>query len=238
MSSPCTAAVQQALTIIVSSPESSRIEALRSGCNDAYRELVAEYGDRLLSAARRVVRDEDEARDCVQEGLLRAFRALDRFEGRSSLYSWLFRIVTNVALKRRSAAARLCSIDATLAVGVSPEAMEGLADRDGPEAALHRFRQAQRLRAAVEVLPERHRQIIQLRDFEGHDTAETAALLGITRGAAKVRLHRARVALRKVIQESDSSSPPGAEREIVTREGRQRRAEGQACASESGECSD
>ena len=73
---------------------------LQAGDDDAYRELLRIHGGRLLAVARRLMRNEEDARDCLQDGFLSAFRGIDRFEGRSKLGTWLHRIVVNTALMR------------------------------------------------------------------------------------------------------------------------------------------
>jgi RNA polymerase sigma-70 factor (ECF subfamily) len=87
--------------------ERGLLVALRSGDDRAFERLVIEQGGRLLAVARRLLRNDDDARDCVQEAFLQAFRALPRFEGHSRLSTWLHRIVVNAALmKMRSRRAR------------------------------------------------------------------------------------------------------------------------------------
>jgi RNA polymerase sigma-70 factor (ECF subfamily) len=87
--------------------ESALLAALRAKEEWAYRQLVAEYGGRLLAVARRILRNEEEAQDALQEAFLQAFRALPRFEGHSRISTWLHRIVVNSSLMRiRSRKAR------------------------------------------------------------------------------------------------------------------------------------
>ena len=83
------------------------MDAVPKQFDDAsYEQLVRTYGGRMLAVARRLVRNEEDARDCVQEAFLQAFRNIEKFEQRASLGSWLHRIVTNAALMKLRARAR------------------------------------------------------------------------------------------------------------------------------------
>src|SRR6187402_1825192 len=82
------------------SPDAALLEALRSGEPGAFEQLVRTHGGRLLAVARRLLGNEEDARDAVQEAFLNAFRGIDRFEGGSLLSTWLHRITVNVALMK------------------------------------------------------------------------------------------------------------------------------------------
>lgn len=183
--------------------EASLLARLRAGEDDAYRELMQDNGGRLLSVARRLVRNEEDARDCLQDAFLSAFRAIDRFEGQSKLATWLHRIVVNACLMRLRSKKRKPEdlVDPQL-----PE-LDGYGFRVGPteempvtaDELLERDEVRRRVRTAIDGLPEGYRTVLVLRDIEEFDTAETADMLGLTRGAVKVRIHRARLALRSEI---------------------------------------
>ena len=167
-------------------------------------DLVRRFGPRLLAVARRLVRNEDDARDVVQDGLVAAFRAMGSFQGQSSPETWLHRIVVNTALMKLRARRRRpeTSIEELL-----PAFPRGRPSRDAHPRLARDARGAHgtaaRLRtssgAASTVSPRRHRAILILRDVEELSTEEAAQALGITAGAAKLRLHRARQALRGLL---------------------------------------
>ncbi len=184
------------------SDERALVARLRAGDGASYELLIRAYGGRMLAVARRLLRNEEDARDCVQEAFLQAFRNLEKFEGRASLGSWLHRIVVNAALmKLRSRARR------------PEESIEDLLpqfDADGhrlaPEPELtvstEVFESAQTqaaVRRSIDRLPDDYRNVLLIRDIEGYDTQETADLLGLTPGAVKTRLHRARAALKTLL---------------------------------------
>jgi RNA polymerase sigma-70 factor (ECF subfamily) len=184
--------------------EAAFVSALRTGDEAAFAELVSVHGPRMLSVARRILRDEDAARDALQDAFLSVHRSITTFEGRSSLGTWLHRIVANAALRQLRSRHRIreCALeDVTpefddLGYLVGPSTMT----EDSVEELMHREEVSASVKRAIESLPETHRLILLLRDIEGYDTSEAAELLEISTSAAKVRLHRARLALKKAIQ--------------------------------------
>lgn len=184
-------------------PEQGLLERLRRRDAEAYAEIVHSLGGRLLATARRLLRDEEEARDVVQEAFLSAFKSIDSFSGGSKLSTWLHSIATNAALMRLRSRRRRpeASIDDLL-----PRFDETGHWQDSPPVwnAPAEALEGRQLRAAVrrciDRLPETHRTILLLRDVEDLSTAEAARALGITETAVKLRLHRARLALRALLQ--------------------------------------
>ncbi len=180
--------------------EEDLVARLRRGEDAAYETLVRTYGGRLLAVARRLLRSEDEARDALQEALVAAFRSIDRFHGEARLGSWLHRIVVNAALMRMRAAGhrREVALESAGEDG-EPSGVLIWAEASQPATAEREvlaIEQRTWVRRAIGQLPERHRVVLMLRDIEELTTEETANLLGITPNAVKVRLHRARLALR------------------------------------------
>lgn len=179
------------------------VARLRARDKAAYEFIVREYSGRLLAVIRGIVRNEEDARDCLQDAFLQAFRAIDRFEGRAKLSSWMHRIAVNAALmklrsKKRKAEA---SIEDLL-----PE-FDGNDHRIDPffqpepetHDSLEAAERKEAIHLAISQLPENYRNVILLRDIQEMSTDETAAELGISPGAVKVRLHRARGALKKLL---------------------------------------
>ncbi|MEM7244646.1 MAG: sigma-70 family RNA polymerase sigma factor [Acidobacteriota bacterium] len=176
------------------------LRLLKSGDAGAFELLVRRHEDRLLAVARRLLRCEDEARDCLQEAFLSAFLSVHRFENRSCLGTWLHRIVVNRALMtlRSSRWRHEWALD--------PEELEPrlAVERETPLTWLERNETCVMVNEQVSSLPTPHRRVLVLRDLLEHDTAEAAALLGVSAGALKTRLHRARRALRACLTESSS----------------------------------
>ncbi len=150
------------------------------------------YNRRVFRAARSVVRDDSEAEDVVQETFVRAYRHLATFEGRSSLATWLTRIAVHEALARVRRA-RLFDGDGGLASARSAQA--------GPEERVGSRELRSVLIAAIDSLPEGLRTVFVMRDVEGLSTLEACEVLDLTPEAVRVRLHRARAALRRSVDE-------------------------------------
>jgi RNA polymerase sigma-70 factor (ECF subfamily) len=184
--------------------ESALVDRLRAGDPQAFEALVREHGGRMLAAARRVVSVEDDARDVVQEALLSAFRSIRSFAGTARLSTWLHRIVVNAALmKLRSRRRRReDSIDDLLPrFDEDGHFAEPVAHWEAEaETLLERQETRSIVRRAIDRLPENYRTVLILRDIEELDTGETATALGIMPNAVKTRLHRARQALRTLLE--------------------------------------
>ena len=182
---------------------SDLVARLRAGDEAACETLVRENGGRLLAVARRYMRNEEDARDAVQEAFVAAFRSIDRFEGGSSLSTWLHRIAINCCLMRlRSGRRRPETSIEELLPTFDETGHRVLHEESWPEsveAALERRQTRDRVREAIGRLPDKYRTVILLRDIEELSTEEAARALGTTPTAVKVRLHRARQALRELL---------------------------------------
>jgi RNA polymerase sigma-70 factor (ECF subfamily) len=174
-----------------------------AGDEAASAELVRRHGGRMLAVARRFLRTEADAADAIQDAFLSAFRGLDRYTGDAALGTWLHRIVVNACLMKLRARARrpAVSLDALLPVfDATGHHVKPVRPWDGPASALDRAEVRSQVRACIDRLPDDYRTVLLLRDIEELDTAETATRLGIAPGAVKTRLHRARQALRTLLE--------------------------------------
>ncbi len=184
--------------------EDALIEALKAGEARAAELLVRQHGGWMLAVARRIAGDAALAEDCVQEAFLAALKRIDRFERRSSLKTWLHRIVVNQTLmKLRSRKAKAeAPIDALLpAFDESACRIEGPWESLAtPEEIYEREDRRALVQAKIAALPEGYRLVLQLRDIEELTTREVAEALGLTEANVKVRLHRARSALKKLLE--------------------------------------
>jgi RNA polymerase sigma-70 factor (ECF subfamily) len=179
--------------------EQRLIERLQAGDQAAYAEMVETYAGRIYSLALRLMGDEFAAEDVLQETFLSAFKAIDRFEGRSQLGTWLYRIANNTALMQlRKKEPVTLSIDAPVETDDGEELPRQFFDFCClPERELLTDEARQEMRAAIDDLPETLRVVFVLRDLEGLSTQETATELNISVPAVKTRLMRARLALRE-----------------------------------------
>jgi RNA polymerase sigma-70 factor (ECF subfamily) len=175
------------------------VAAALDGRPEAFSELVKRYQDRIFNTIFRMLGDYEEATDLTQQTFLKAYMSLDRFGGRSSFYTWLYRIGVNATLDERKKRSRR--------PGFTDHVVAVTADRDGrrtsnstrtndpAEKALVQERR-RRVTNAIAALDDLHRSVIVLRDIEGMDYDEIAEVLGCPRGTVKSRLHRARCVLR------------------------------------------
>ena len=183
--------------------DAALLAALRARAPGAYEQLVRTHGGRLLAVARRLLTSEEDARDAVQEAFLNAFRNIDRFEGQALLSTWLHRIVVNVSLlklrsrKRRPEESLDHLLPAFRDDGHFAERFES--GSEPADQRLAREEEQAAVRAAIDELPEHYRTILLLRDIEGIGTQDVADQLGISPNAVKLRLHRARQALRTLL---------------------------------------
>jgi RNA polymerase sigma-70 factor (ECF subfamily) len=193
------------------------VARLREGDESAFAELIDRYGATMLRVAQMYVRDRATAEEVVQETWLAVLKGIDRFEGRSSLKTWLFRILTNRAKTRGERDGRMLPFSAL--AGVGDEADEPSVDPDrflGPDSphpgawaapprAWPQDKVLERetlgvIQMAIEELPEAQREVIRLRDVEGWSPMEVADALEITDGNQRVLLHRARSKVRAALE--------------------------------------
>jgi RNA polymerase sigma-70 factor (ECF subfamily) len=197
--------------------ERELLDALRRGDEDAFAQLVDRHGAAMLRVARTFLRDRATAEEVVQEAWLGALRGIDRFEERSSLRTWLLRIVANLARTRAVREAR--SVPFSTLTGedegpsVPPERFRGGGERwaghwasppeewGRPEAELLSAETRAVIAAAIEALPETQRQVITLRDVAGWDADEVCNVLGLSETNGRVLLHRARTKVRRALDE-------------------------------------
>jgi len=183
--------------------ESALVAGLRNGDNATFDTLIRQYGGRLLSVARRILSNDEDAREAVHEAFVAAYKARKSFQGDARISTWLHRIAVNAALMKLRSRKRRPedSIDDLLpAFKADGHHAERFASWDEPvDVALSRRETAAFVREAIDRLPETYRVVLMLRDIDGLSTEETAKMLDITSNAAKIRLHRARMALRTLL---------------------------------------
>jgi RNA polymerase sigma-70 factor (ECF subfamily) len=182
--------------------ERQLLAGLRAGEDLAYETLVRAYGGRLLQVARRFLGDAD-AGDAVQESFLAAFKAIERFDGKSRVSTWLHRIVVNTSLMRLRKKSHQVeqSLEPLLPTFLEDghRANVGAAWVPTPEEHFEQQEIKELVQHAIHRLPVNYRSVLLLRDIEGLSGAEAGEVLGISPNAVKVRLHRARLALREVL---------------------------------------
>lgn len=179
------------------------VDQLKAGDEAAFRALARSHGPRLLGIARRYL-DKDQAQDCLQEALTVAFVKISTLEDPERLGPWLNRVVINCALMRIRSQKRRKeeSLDEWLPTfdnrncRIEPDRGR----TPTPEDLMNQAQSKAFVRDAIYSLPTMHRAVLMLRDIDGYSTNEAAEMLEVEPGALKVRLHRARAALKKKLE--------------------------------------
>ncbi len=193
--------------------ELNLIERLKAGDQTAYAEMVEAHAGRIYNLALRMLGDEAAAEDVLQETFLNAFRAIDRFEGRSQLGTWLYRIANNAALMQlRKKEPTTFSLDSPIETDEGEEIPRQFFDFCClPERDLLGDEARQEMQNAIDQLPDGLRVVFLMRDIEGFSTQETADALDLSVPAVKTRLMRARLALREKLSHYFSRSTVSSE---------------------------
>jgi RNA polymerase sigma-70 factor (ECF subfamily) len=199
------------------------VAALRAGDEDAFRALVRDWHSSMLRVAQIFVPSRAVAEEVVQESWLRVLGAIDRFEGRSSLKTWVFRILVNTAKTRAQREGRSlpfsalndparvpeAAVDADRFLPEDHERFPGhwsVPPRELPEERLLAAETRERIAAAIDELPPSQRAVISLRDVAGWTSDEVCNALDLTEVNQRVLLHRARARVRQALE--DYLAPP------------------------------
>jgi RNA polymerase sigma-70 factor (ECF subfamily) len=201
------------------------LASLRRGDEQAYRALIRRFHGSFIGVAASIIGSRAQAEEVVQDAWLAVFAGVGRFEGRSSLVTWVFSIVLNRARTRASREGRLVGLPALLdgtdqggrAVDVSEFKPDGhwleaprLWDELDPERIVGGRQLWDHVMEAIEKLPAGQRAVIILRDMEGCEAEEACALLGISAENQRVLLHRARGRIRQIINTVTAAPQPNA----------------------------
>ena len=187
------------------SDDGELIDCLRAGEDGCYEILVRRFGPRVLAVARRYLRSDADAADCFQDTFLAVFESIEKFENRSSIGAWIRGIAINQCLMRIRAQGRRREESIEHLMPVFDEngdrvpasaRMQTAASRDPIDTS-----QTKKIvREKINELPDTYRVILLLRDIDGYSTKEAAAIQGISVTAAKTQLHRARTALKTLLE--------------------------------------
>lgn len=182
--------------------ENKLIELAKSGDKSAISQLVNKYSERIYNLALRIMRNREEAEDVLQETFITVIEKLTTFDGRSSFFTWIYRIATNISLMRlrkRKVVFQQISDD--------PDFQESVENRvfvdwsQDPSVNLFDQETKSKLDEAINKLSDIYRSVFILRDIEGLSIKETSAILNITEENVKIRLRRARQFLRDYLSE-------------------------------------
>jgi RNA polymerase sigma-70 factor (ECF subfamily) len=179
------------------------VQRVKDGESDIYEILMRRYNQRLFRVIRSILRDENETEEVIQDAYVRAYEHLDQFEGRSKFSTWLTKIAIYEAYARLKSRKRTSGFDDYM------EQLMATSDRS-PEERTFDSEVRSLLEIAVDSLSDEHRSVLIMRDIEGMSTSETAECLDITEENVKVRLFRARAAIRRQLFERVGAASPRA----------------------------
>ena len=187
-------------------PDLELVRQFQDGNESAFSELVARYQRKVYSVALSMVKNPEDAMDIAQDSFIKVHRYLGGFQGSSSFYTWLYRIVVNLCIDHLRRAGKRINVDFDERIGQQNQAAEGNAmiasrqDAD-PSKVLRRKELAVHIRGAVDALPPYHRAVIVMREIEGMSYAEIAKAMKVSKGTIMSRLHHARQKLQKSLGE-------------------------------------
>ena len=180
--------------------ERDLIRQCQKGDVQAFRQLVERYEDRIYGLACSILGDPEAAKDAAQEAFIRVYRALGKFEGRSSFYTYLYRIAINVCL---TFAQREQRRPDRVSIEGMQEASDMTLDRflgtDEPQNDIERIGLREEIQKVLDYLSPEHRAVVVLKDIEGFSQEEIAGVLDVSVGTVKSRLSRARTRLRDLL---------------------------------------
>ncbi len=184
-------------TALNQAEETALIDCIVSGQPSQFEILVGNYQQRIYSTLFGMLGNRQDAEDVTQETFITAFRKLDKFESRSSFYTWLHRIAFNAAidLQRRKKRTKNQFVSSEMIDTAEPTGQK----TSSPASIVMAKETVSQVQLALSRLDEERRNIIVLRDLQGIDYAEIASMLDIPVGTVRSRLHRARIELREIL---------------------------------------
>jgi RNA polymerase sigma-70 factor (ECF subfamily) len=204
--------------VVPGGSDADLVAALRRGDEGAFLTVVGSHQAAMVRVARSFVPTDAVAQEVVQETWLAVLEGLDRFEGRSTLQTWIFRILVNRARTRGARERRSIPFSSYSSIeedesSVDPDRFQGETEQypghwasppnrwdEMPESRLESKETLERIRSAIEALPPNYRAVITLRDFEGWSSPDVCNALGLSETNQRVLLHRARSRVRRALE--------------------------------------
>lgn len=182
--------------------DSVLVQRLKSRDKNAMEDLLRWHGDKLYGVAMQITRNETDAREAMQDALINIWNKIGNFEGRSAFTSWMYRVTANAALMKLRTNKRFEQHVPLESDGNDHElpALQLADSGDNPATTTQRAEVSDRVRAAIDALPEPYRTTVLLADVDEMSMDEVADAMNVTVAAVKSRLHRARLSLREVLK--------------------------------------
>jgi len=178
------------------------VELSKGGDMQAYEQLVKHYTPRLLSLVYGMLRNQQDSQDLVQEALIRAYRALGKFEAKSSFYTWIYRITYNLTLNFIKASRRKPQVSIQEKENHLPsKEYQDESLQSNPERQLEVSYLQKKLNDALKQLSEKHRAVVVMFDIDGLPHGKIAEIMGISVGTVRSRLHYAHQQLQTILND-------------------------------------
>jgi RNA polymerase sigma-70 factor (ECF subfamily) len=179
-------------------PDDELVRRVQAGNTEAFEELVRRYERKVYNITYRLMGNEQDASEALQDAFLRAYRFIGKFQFKSSFFTWLYRIATNVSLSKLRRRDKLNTVSLDQPVNAAGDLPFEIPDvKYGPEKLMKQRELRAALQKSVEELPEDYRSGVVLRDLEGLTNEEVSKVLKLSVAAVKSRLHRGRLVLRQ-----------------------------------------
>jgi len=174
------------------------VESFLAGDKTSFEELLNSYASKIYALALRLTKNPEDAEEVLQDVFVAVYRKIDRFEGKSSFSSWLYRVAVNASFMklRKNRQDKSVKFDDISAAG-QEALMPRTTSSEDVDSLTYRHEMRDRLEEAVNTLPDEYRPVFTLRDVDGLTTQEVANVLQLTVPAVKSRLHRSRLMLRR-----------------------------------------
>jgi RNA polymerase sigma-70 factor (ECF subfamily) len=182
--------------------DSALVERVKANDSAAFDVLVGKYRGRIFSVLYNMTSNRDDAFDLTQEVFIKAYRAMGRFNGKSALYTWLYRIAVNSAISHinRNRLRRFFSLESIDGDCVRTSCRDILADVDDAKRAVFLKELQENLNVALQKLSNKHRTVVVLCEIEGLQSAEVASILKCSEGTVRSRLHYAKEQLKSFLR--------------------------------------
>ena len=184
------------------------MDSLQQTDGGAFERLVDQYGKSLYAVSFRILKNSQDAEDAVQETFLKTFRAIDRFRGDSSLYTWLYRIAQNQSLMKLRKRNRAVTVSLDAWITPSEREQQSLpptnwlpSQNPDPGLSLHTRQLSEFVRHCIQELPKNYRRAYLLKDVKSLSEDQVCRRLGISKASMKSRVHRARLLVRKRVRD-------------------------------------
>ncbi len=199
-------------------PDDVLVRRVQAGNTEAFEELVRRYERKVYNITYRLMGNEQDASEALQDAFLRAYRFIGKFQFKSSFFTWLYRIATNVSLSKLRKRGKLHTVSLDQPVNEAGDLPFEIPDvKYGPEKLMKQRELRAAIQKAVEELPKDYREVVVLRDLDGLSNEEVSKNLKLSVAAVKSRLHRGRLVLREklvsYLEVAPAPRPAGVERE-------------------------